>query len=66
MFAVQRKNIKTKDKHIVCLTYTGFADGKVRLSDEHSEYRWLSVDEISALKPMDEYFKDVLAKFDLR
>lgn len=52
-------------KHIVRLTYSGFADGEVRLSDEHTDYQWLSLEDIKKLEPMDKYFKEVLAKFDL-
>jgi len=55
----------TKNKHIVRLTYFGRGDGEVKLSDEHTEYRWLSLEEISNLEPMDKYFKEVLAKFYL-
>lgn len=63
---ITAQDIFTKDKHIVRLTYFGLADGKVKLSDEHSEYKWLSLEEVSALEPMDKYFKEVLAKFDLK
>ena len=49
-------------KHIVRLTYSGFAGGEVKLSKEHSEYKWLDVEEISALQPLDKYIKEVLAK----
>lgn len=55
----------SKNKHIVRLTYSGFADGNVKLSDEHTEYQWLTLEEISKLDPIDEYFKDVLSHFDL-
>src|SRR3989344_746256 len=41
------QDILKSDKHVVRLTYIGFADGVVKLSEEHSEYKWLSLDEIS-------------------
>jgi len=47
-------------KHIVRLTYSGLADGEVKLSDEHTEYKWLSLKEILMLEPIDKYTKDVL------
>lgn len=50
------------DKHVVRITYSGFADGEVKLSEEHSEYKWLTMEEISELKPLDKYFKEVLEK----
>ena len=52
-------------KHIVRLTYFGFADGEVKLSDEHTEYKWLSLEEIKKLEPLDKYFKEVLENFKL-
>ena len=55
-----------KGKHIVRLTYTGKADGEVKLSDEHSEYKWLLLDEIKKLEPIDQFLKEVLRKFDLK
>ncbi len=54
-----------RNRHIVRLTYLGFANGEVKLSDEHTEYKWLSLEEISKLDPIDLYFKEVLAHFDL-
>lgn len=62
---VTAQDILKPDKHVVRLTYVGLADGEVKLSDEHSEFRWLTLPEISALEPMDKYFKEVLAHFDL-
>ena len=57
--------LRVEGRHIVRLTYTGFADGEVKLSDEHSDYQWLSLEEIAKLEPLDKYFKEVLTKFDL-
>ncbi len=53
--------IKT-DKHVVRLTYMGEAAGEVKLSEEHSEFRWLSIEEFSKLEPMDKYIKEILDK----
>lgn len=57
--------LKMPGKHIVRLTYTGLADGEVKLSDEHVEYKWLSLEEIAKLDPLDKYFKEVLDNFNL-
>jgi len=62
---VTAQDIIKTDKHVVRLTYTGLADEEVKLSTEATEYRWLTLEEISSLEPMDKYFKEVLAKFDL-
>ena len=59
------QDILKNNKHVVRLTYTGFADGEVKLSDEHSDFQWLSVEEILKLEPLDSYTKKVLETFDL-
>ena len=52
-----------KNKHTVRLTYSGFADGEVKLSDEHTQYKWLSLEELLILNPIDPFLKEVLEKF---
>ncbi len=56
---------KYKDTHVIRLTYVGFADGEVKLSEEHSEYKWLTPEEILKLDPIDQFLKEVLTKFKL-
>jgi 8-oxo-dGTP diphosphatase len=57
---ITAQDILKTDKHVVRLTYLGFADGEVKLSDEHSEYKWLLLEDVKNLEPMDRYFKEVL------
>jgi 8-oxo-dGTP diphosphatase len=57
---ITAQDILKTDKHVVRLTYLGFADGEVKLSEEHTEYKWLPLEEIKKLKPIDKYFKEVL------
>lgn len=52
-------------KHVVRITYVGRADGEVKLSEEHGEHRWLKLEEIYKLEPMDSYFKALFDNFDL-
>lgn len=52
-----------KNKQIVRLTYSGFADGEVKLSDEHTDHKWLTREEIFKLEPIDPVFKEVFEKF---
>lgn len=60
------QDILRPDKHVVRLTYVGIAEeGDVVLSEEHTEYKWLTPKEICQLDPLDSYLKDVLAHFDL-
>ncbi len=54
--------LRMMGKHVVRLTYKGKADGEVKLSDEHCDFRWLSLKEISEIEPMDIYLKEVLEK----
>lgn len=62
---ITAQDILKIDKHVIRLTYTGFADGEVKLSDEHTDYKWLFLEEIKNLEPMDKYFKEVLSNFNL-
>lgn len=62
---ITAQDILKNNRHVVRLTYLGFADGEVKLSEEATEYKWLSLEEISTLEPIDSYFKEVLAHFDL-
>lgn len=57
------QDILRPHKHIVRLTYLGKASGEVQLSDEHTDFRWLSIKEIKKLKPIDRFLKEVLEKF---
>jgi len=34
------------DRHVVRITHTGTVEGEPRLSEEHSEYRWATLEEI--------------------
>ena len=63
---ITAQDIMKPDKHVIRLTYFGFADGEVKLSEEHSDYKWLTLEEVRNLEPMDKYFKEVLNNFDLR
>lgn len=56
------QDILKTDKHVVRLTYIGEAVGEVKLSEEHSEFLWLSLEEFSKLEPMDKYIKEILDK----
>lgn len=56
------QDILKPDKHVVRLTYVGEAKGEVKLSEEHSEFRWLTADELIKLEPMDKYIKELLDK----
>ena len=49
-------------RHVVRLTYTGFANGTPILDDENDAYAWLSMKEIRAMPEgdLDKYFRELL------
>ena len=52
----------TDMRHVVRVTYIGTADGEPKLSDEHTEYRWVTWDELKAmpLEELDRYVKALM------
>src|SRR3989344_8394914 len=61
---IAAQDIIRPHKHIVRLTYLGEASGEIKLSDEHTDFKWLPLDEIKKLEPIDQYLKEVLNKLD--
>lgn len=53
--------IPNAERHIVRLTYTGQAEGQLRLSEEHTEYGWFWFEEIYTHKNLDKYLKNLLS-----
>lgn len=48
-------------RHIVRLTYIGEAgEGDPRLSAEHTEYGWFTLEEIKKLEKLDQYVKELV------
>jgi 8-oxo-dGTP diphosphatase len=63
LIAAQDIFVKNKDLHVVRLTYRVSCDFEtIRLSDEHSDYRWVSPHEIKSMV-IEPYLKEVLLKF---
>lgn len=60
LLAAQDIFVSNKEVHVVRLTYVGEASGAVALSDEHDDYRWMTLDEITAEPHVDSYLKEVL------
>ena len=57
---ITAQDILKPEKHIVRLTYSGFADGEVKLSDEHTDFKWVNLEEFKKLEPIDSVLKEVL------
>ncbi len=52
--------VVAKDLHVVRLTYKAAAQGEVRLSSEHDEYAWLTLQEAQRTKRLDQYLVALL------
>lgn len=54
--------LRVPGRHVVRLTYLGEADGDPVLSDEHTEFKWFTMNEIKMLgeKELDGYFKELI------
>lgn len=59
---IYAQDILRPDKHVVRLTYIGEGEGEITLSDEHSEFDWLTAEEIKKKDDMDPYTQEVLNK----
>lgn len=60
LLAAQDIFISSADVHVVRLTYRAAAAGEVVLSDEHDDYRWMTIEEVLAEPHVDSYLKKVL------
>jgi len=52
--------LRVEGKHIVRLTYIGETDGEVKLNEENTDFKWVTLDELKGTKDLDEYFKEIL------
>ena len=49
-----------QEKHVVRLTYTSTAEGEPHLSEEHTEYKWVTLGDLRVLENLDRYVKTLL------
>lgn len=49
-----------QDRHIVRITYVGTAEGQPKLSDEHTDYQWVTFVELKQLDNLDRFLKALL------
>ncbi len=52
--------LRVPEKHVVRLTYLGEINGTPVLDEEHSDFKWLTLEELKNLEDLDIYFKEVL------
>jgi ADP-ribose pyrophosphatase YjhB (NUDIX family) len=57
---IHAQDILRSDKHIVRLTFLGCAEGTVTLDEDHTDFRWLTLKEMTKLKELDEFTREVI------
>ncbi|HMS92997.1 MAG TPA: NUDIX domain-containing protein [Candidatus Saccharibacteria bacterium] len=60
LLAAQDIFVPNKEVHVVRLTYIGRVDGDVIISDEHDDYRWMTLEAVGVEPHVDSYLKEVL------
>ncbi|HCR55719.1 TPA: hypothetical protein DIV49_01995 [Candidatus Saccharibacteria bacterium] len=63
LLAAQDIFVNAKNVRVVRLTYVAKAEGKVVLSNEHSDYAWLTIENAMQAN-LDPYVREVLAMID--
>lgn len=62
---IYAQDILRPNVHVVRLTFLGEIQGKPVLDHEHTEYKWLSKDEVLSQNDLDPFSKEVFSKFIL-
>ncbi len=52
--------LRIPGRHVVRLTYVGNVNGTPELDSDHTEYKWLTIEELKNLPGLDSYFKELL------
>ena len=65
LLAAQDIFVHDKDLHVIRLTYAGSATGDVVISEEHDDYRWMTIAELNSEPHTDIYLQQVVAENDL-
>lgn len=61
---VAAQDILKEDKHVVRLTYEAnmvFADSDIILDPDHTEFKWMSHDDVLSREDVDKYAKEVVS-----
>ena len=59
---VAAQDILLPEKHVVRLTYLGSAEGTPQLDEENIDFKWVSMEELGEIEPLDKYLKELLEK----
>lgn len=52
--------LRAPGKHVVRLTYVGTIEGESNLDDDHTEFRWVTLEELQNIDELDIYLKEFL------
>lgn len=54
--------LKVPGKHVVRLSYIALIEGEIILdTEEHEEYRWVTIDEMKKMDNLDQFVKEVIS-----
>lgn len=51
-----------ENKHVVRITFEGDVSGETILSEEHTEFKWVTINEALKIEGLDKYLKEILEK----
>lgn len=51
-----------EDKHVVRITFEGEVSGETVLSEEHTEFKWVTIKEALKMEGLDQYLRKILEK----
>lgn len=52
--------LRVPGRHVVRLTYRGKVKGEVKLSEEHTSYKWVTMNELRRLQKVDVYARRLI------
>ena len=55
--------LRLPEKHIVRLTFSAATSGDPVLNEEHTEYKWVSLEEMRTVEKLDEFTREILNRY---
>jgi 8-oxo-dGTP diphosphatase len=54
--------LRIAGRHVVRLTYLGEIDGEPQLDEEHQAFKWVTLEELKQIEPLDIFVRKLLDK----
>ena len=54
--------LRVPGRHVVRLTFVGEADGTPHLDDDHTEFKWVTAEDMRGMENLDIYVKELIEK----